>query len=145
VNLAFSQRREKQGPAGFAILALGAVIMIIAATLSRIFRLAISRRREFLADAGAVELTKNPDALLRALLKLETSAKLGRMPSAIQQMCFCNPAEGILGLFSTHPPVADRVEALVEYAGGRLPQSAPEPVADAYAAGPWGKRLNRPV
>ena len=143
VNLAFSQRREKQSAAGVVILALGAMIMIIAAILSRMFRLAISRRREFLADAGAVELTKNPDALIRALLKLETSAKLDQMPTAIQQMCFCNPVEGFLGLFSTHPPVADRVEALVQYAGGRLPQSALEPIDQEAAAGPWGQRLNK--
>ncbi len=145
VNLAFSQRREKQSPAGFVLMALGAAIMIFAATLSRIFRLAISRRREFLADAGAVELTKNPDALIRALLKLDGSAKLGRMPSAIQQMCFCNPVEGFRALFSTHPPVADRVEALVQYAGGRLPQVAPAPVGHEDAAGPWGARQNRPA
>ena len=135
LDLALPDRREKQGPAGTVVMALGAAIMILAATLSRIFRLAISRRREFLADAGAVELTKNPDALIRALLKLETAGRLDQAPSAIQQMCFCHPVDGLSGLFSTHPPVAERIDALVRHAGGRLPQSAPPPAA--IAAGPW--------
>ncbi len=119
---------HKKGVAGVVLAILGVMLMIIAAFISRYARLAISRRREFLADAGAVELTKNPDALIRALLKLETNARLERLPSAIQPMCFCNPLEGFQALFSTHPPVAARVEALVRYAGGRMPQ-IPEPVS----------------
>jgi heat shock protein HtpX len=142
MNIAFDQRREKQSPSGAAIIALGAVIMIIAAILSRIFRLAISRSREFLADAGAVELTKNPDALIRALLKLENSGKLEHMPSAIQQMCFSNPVKGVFALFSTHPPVADRVEALVQYAGGRLPQAALAE-SEPAPAGPWSNNSKK--
>jgi heat shock protein HtpX len=132
----------RNGLVGIVVAILGLIIVILAAFISRYSRLAISRRREFLADAGAVELTKNPDALIRALLKLEANSRLERMPSAIQSMCFCNPLEGILALFSTHPPVAKRVEALVQYAGGRrphavLPGSAPTP------AGPWSNTLKK--
>jgi len=132
----------RNGLIGIVVAILGLIIVILAAFISRYSRLAISRRREFLADAGAVELTKNPDALIRALLKLEANSRLERMPSAIQSMCFCNPLEGILALFSTHPPVAKRVEALVQYAGGRrphaaLPGSAPTP------AGPWSNTLKK--
>ena len=118
------------------------LLLIIAASISRYSRLAISRRREFLADAGAVELTKNPDALIRALLKLETDSRLERMPSAIQPMCFCNPLEGVLALFSTHPPVADRIDALVRYAGGRMPRVALETSASA-PKGPWSGGLKK--
>jgi heat shock protein HtpX len=116
--------------------------VIIAAFISRYSRLAISRRREFLADAGAVELTKNPDALIRALLKLEANSRLERMPSAIQPMCFCNPLEGILALFSTHPSVADRIDALVQYGGGRMPRVALETSASA-PKGPWAGGLKK--
>ena len=137
-----SEVAAKKGVAGVVVMTLGVIFVVLAGWLSRYSRLAISRRREFLADAGAVELTKNPDALIRALLKLETGSRLERMPSAIQPMCFCNPLEGVMALFSTHPPVADRIDALVRYAGGRMPQigletSAPVP------KGPWANGLKK--
>ena len=132
----------RKGIAGIVVATLGMLLLIIAAFISRYSRLAISRRREFLADAGAVELTKNPDALIRALLKLETGSRLERMPSAIQPMCFCNPLEGVLALFSTHPPAADRIDALVRYAGGRMPRVALETPAST-PKGPWSGGLKK--
>jgi len=132
----------KKGVAGIVLMTLGVIFVVVAGCLSRYSRLAISRRREFLADAGAVELTKNPDALISALLKLETRSRLERMPSAIQPMCFSNPMEGVLALFSTHPPVADRIDALVRYAGGRMPRVAPETPASA-PKGPWSGGLKK--
>ena len=137
-----SEVAAKKGVAGVVVMTLGVIFVVLAGCLSRYSRLAISRRREFLADAGAVELTKNPDALIRALLKLETNSRLERMPSAIQPMCFCNPLEGVLGLFSTHPPVADRIDALVRYAGGRMPRFALETSASA-PKGPWANGLKK--
>ena len=137
-----SEVAAKKGVGGVVVMTLGVIFVVLAGWLSRYSRLAISRRREFLADAGAVELTKNPDALIRALLKLETGSRLERMPSAIQPMCFSNPLEGVLALFSTHPPVADRIDALVQYAGGRMPQVARETPAPA-SKGPWSNGLKK--
>jgi len=82
-------------------------------------RFALSRKREYMADAGAVELTKNPDAMIRALKKISGRAKLEHVPAEIREMAFENPRTGFSGMFATHPPIEKRIEALVEFAGGR--------------------------
>jgi heat shock protein HtpX len=104
---------------GAALLAIAVAIAIILITwgVSTLIRLALSRSREFLADAGSAELTKNPDALVRALRKIETRASLD-VPSRMEAFFIENPvAERVSGLFATHPSVDARVEALRRYAG----------------------------
>ena len=110
--------RSRDGGGG-ALIAIAVAIAIILITwgVSTLIRLALSRSREFLADAGSAELTKNPDALVRALRKIETNAALD-VPSRMEAFFIENPvAERVSGLFSTHPSVSDRVEALQRYAG----------------------------
>jgi heat shock protein HtpX len=116
-----SSSDSKGGGAMGAILIaiiIAVVIIGIAWLLSGVLRLAISRSREYLADAGAVELTKDPDALISALTKISSKSELAGMPSGIMELCIDNPRTGFIDLFSTHPPVEDRIDALVEYAGG---------------------------
>ena len=84
-------------------------------------RLALSRSREFLADAGSVELTKNPDAMISALRKIENRGELPGATSAVMELCLDNPRQGFSDLFATHPSVDARVQALVKFAGGRDP------------------------
>ena len=84
-------------------------------------RFSLSRKREFLADAGAVELTKNPDAMITALRKIENRGELEGATSAVMEMCVDNPRSGFADLFATHPSVDTRVEALVKFAGGHDP------------------------
>jgi heat shock protein HtpX len=92
-------------------------IILITWGVSTLIRLALSRSREFLADAGSAELTKNPDALVRALRKIEANATLD-VPSRMEAFFIENPvAERVSGLFSTHPSVRARVDALQRYAG----------------------------
>ena len=81
-------------------------------------KLALSRSRELLADAGSVELTKNPDAMISALRKIEGRGELQGATSAVMELCVDNPREGFADLFATHPSVESRVQALVKYAGG---------------------------
>jgi heat shock protein HtpX len=110
---------RSRGGGGGAILAIAVAIAIILITwgVSTLIRLALSRSREFLADAGSAELTKNPDALVRALRKIETRASFD-VPSRMEAFFIENPvAERVSGLFSTHPSVEERVEALRRYAG----------------------------
>jgi heat shock protein HtpX len=98
-----------------------------------VIRFALSRRREYLADAGAVELTRNPDAMISALRKIEGKGELEGVPSAVMELCVDNPRSGFADLFATHPSIDQRVDALVRYAGGRaadefaaqIPQQAP--------------------
>ena len=111
---------DRKGGAGFAIL-IAVALVALAWLLSIVIRFALSRKREYLADAGSVELTKNPDAMISALRKIEGRGELPGSTSAIMEMCVDNPREGFSDIFATHPPVDSRVDALVKFAGGHDP------------------------
>ncbi len=93
------------------------IVIVVAAIgylLSILIRLSLSRRREYLADAGAVELTKNSPALIRALSKISGNSHLEDVDSDVQQMMFDNQ-KSFLGMFSTHPPIKSRIEVLERF------------------------------
>ncbi len=95
------------------------VIILISWGISMLIRLALSRTREYLADAGAVELTKNPDALVRALTKIAKRSEI-EVPSRMEAFFIENPVRSrIGGLFSTHPSIEDRIAALRDFGGAR--------------------------
>ena len=142
------ERRGSGGALPALLIALG--LVAIAGFLSVVIRFALSRQREFLADAGSVELTKNPDAMIGALRKIEGRGDLLNANSAVMEMCVDNPRHDFADLFDTHPPIAARVEALVKYAGGHDPgplalpppgqEEAPaDAESGAPAGGPWGE------
>ncbi|MGL5164995.1 MAG: M48 family metallopeptidase [Afipia sp.] len=118
---------DKKGGGAFAIILLAVALIGLAWGLSLVVRFALSRSREFLADAGSVELTKDPDAMISALRKIEGRGELPGATSAVMEMCIDNPREGFVDLFATHPSVDSRVQALVKYAGGRDPGPLPLP------------------
>ena len=139
---------SKKGGAGIAIL-IALALIAISWILSIVIRFALSRQREYLADAGSVELTKNPDAMITALRKIENRGELPRANSAVMEMCIDNPRTDFTDIFATHPSIDKRVEALVKMAGGHDPGPlalpAPEEHADTAPAeqpteGPWGDR-----
>lgn len=136
--------------AGVAIL-IAVVLIAVAWILSIVIRFALSRQREYLADSGSVELTKNPDAMISALRKIEGRGELPGATSAVMEMCIDNPRGGFSNVFDTHPPIDARVAALVKFAGGHDPGplALPEPAAADAAneqesaeqpapGGPWG-------
>lgn len=142
-----SHGRGGSGGGGGAIvlILIAIVIFIVVRFLAIALRFALSRKREYLADAGAVELTKNADAMIAALRKIQGHSKI-EAPSQLRPMFIDLPrATGLAGLFATHPPIDDRVRALVEYAGGHdlpvRPKILP-PTGDAAdpksVSGPWG-------
>jgi len=150
-----SRDREGGGGAGIAIL-IAVALLVVAYVLSFLIRLALSREREYLADAGSVELTKNPDAMISALRKIEGRGELPGATSAVMELCVDNPREGFGELFDTHPTVDNRVAALVKYAGGHDPGpiALPEPESpesnesdmvngdepnQPSPSGPWGQ------
>jgi heat shock protein HtpX len=117
-----SSDRDSKGGGGAIIAIIIAVALILLAwLLSQVVKLALSRSREFLADAGSVELTKNPDAMISALRKIENRGELPGATSAVMELCVDNPREGFADLFATHPSVDSRVKALVQFAGGHDP------------------------
>jgi heat shock protein HtpX len=110
---------RSSGGGGAAILAIAIAVAIILITwgVSTLIRFALSRSREFLADAGAAELTKNPDAMVRALHKIQHHATFD-VPSRMEAFFIENPVSNRLtGLLATHPSIEERVEALQRYAG----------------------------
>jgi len=118
-----SSSDNKRSSAGGAIIVIIIAVALIALAwaLSQLVRLALSRSREYLADAGSVELTKNPDAMISALRKIENRGELPGATSAVMELCLDNPRQGFSDLFATHPSVDARVQALVKFAGGRDP------------------------
>jgi heat shock protein HtpX len=130
-----SSRRDGSGAAIAIIAAL--VIIAIAYALAIVIRFALSRRREFLADAGAVELTKNPDAMISALQKISGNSAINA-PSEVREMFIENAHADFISVFATHPPIQKRIEALAKYAGGRIAPVIAAPAAMAAKTGPWG-------
>lgn len=109
------------GGGGAAIIAIliAVAIILISWGISTLIRFALSRSREYLADAGSVELTKNPDAMISALRKIERNASFD-VPSRMEAFFIENPMKSrITGLLATHPSIKDRIDALVRYAAGR--------------------------
>jgi heat shock protein HtpX len=130
---------DKKGTGGaFLAIIIAAALIAVAWFLSQAIKFALSRTREFMADAGAVELTKNPDAMISALLKIDGRGEIETAPSGVMEMCLDNPRSGFADLFATHPPIAARVESLVRNAGGHLPDPAAPALDHEPAGGPWG-------
>ncbi len=132
----------KKGGGAFAIVLLAIALIGLAWGLSLVVRFALSRSREFLADAGSVELTKDPDAMISALRKIEGRGELPGSTSAVMEMCIDNPREGFADLFATHPSVDSRVKALVKYAGGRDPGPLPLPGNGGETGSPGAPAAN---
>jgi heat shock protein HtpX len=144
--------RDRGGGAVVAIL-IAIALIAVAWVLSLLIRFALSRSREFLADAGSVELTKNPDAMISALRKIEGRGELNGATSALMEMCLDNPREEFSDLFATHPSIAQRIQAIIKFAGGHDPgplavpdESAPEQTEEPQAipAGPWSNAPGEP-
>ena len=110
-----------RGKGGGLAIVIAIALVVAAWLLSVVIRFALSRKREYLADAGSVELTKNPDAMISALRKIEGRGELEGATSAVMEMCIDNPRQGFADLFATHPPVEKRIAALAQFAGGRDP------------------------
>jgi len=113
-----SGRRDRDG-AGVLILILGLVAAILAPLAASLIRLAISRKREFLADASGALLTRYPEGLARALEKISSDLTPMRTASnSFAHLFISSPFKGkqetswFTKLFMTHPPVEERVNAL---------------------------------
>ena len=121
---------------GGAAIFIAIALVAVAWLLSVVIRFALSRKREYLADAGSVELTKDPDAMISALRKIEGRGELEGATSAVMEMCIDNPREGFADLFATHPSIESRVDG----AGSvrRRPRSRP-----ARSAGGSSGRIRR--
>jgi len=116
-NLFGGRRRSSNNNAGGILMIIGLVLIILSPLIARLIQFAVSRKREFLADASGALLTRYPEGLARALEKIAVSpTKLAKRNHATAHLFIANPF-GSVGkrastLFSTHPPVEERVAKL---------------------------------
>ena len=113
--------RDSSEVLGAIFLLLGLVLSILAPIFTTLVQMAVSRQREYLADASSVELTRNPCGLERALAAISSDPEpLQVANGATQHMYIVNPfkkAGGTSALFSTHPPIVDRINRLRQLTG----------------------------
>src|SRR5215207_6692387 len=135
-----SRSSEGSGGGGLQIIVFAAAIVlaILAPLVARLVQMAVSRQREYLADASGVELTRNPVGLERALAKITLDTEpLEVANRATQHLYFENPIKAATGessnLFSTHPAAIERINRLRQLTG-EPPVTAPEQVLDPRLA-----------
>ena len=110
---------DREGNAGAVIMIVGIVFAILAPIIGTLMQLAISRKREYLADADGALLTRYPEGLANALRKIGAySQPLRHQSSAIAHLYIADPTGGkkmrwVTKLFMTHPPIQDRINALM--------------------------------
>ncbi len=112
-----SDRNGGGGGLQVIVFVLAIVLAILAPFFARLVQLAVSRQREYLADASSVELTRNPQGLERALAAISEDKEVLEVANrATQHLYFTNPIKKFenrsKGLFSTHPPIVDRINRL---------------------------------
>ena len=106
--------RDSNSKGNSIIMLLGLICLIISPIFAKLLQLAVSRRREYLADTTAVQFTRNPDGLISALIKISTDPnELKNVSTATSHMYISNPFRNKkTNWFSTHPAIEDRIEAL---------------------------------
>jgi heat shock protein HtpX len=132
-GLLYSRGGRRDNKNAMPLILIGLAFAVVGFALAFVIRMMLSRTREYVADAGAVELTKNPDAMISALRKVEGRSSL-KGPDELQQLFLDNQPNGVglEGLFATHPSIQKRVDALVKFGGGVDP-------------GPWDGRSAAPA
>lgn len=105
-----------EGAMGIIVLILSLISLFLAPLAATLVQLAISRQREFLADASSVELTRNPEGMIKALQKLEDSSPMHHPVDQASAALYINDplkkGERFSSLFNTHPSIADRIDRL---------------------------------
>jgi heat shock protein HtpX len=117
-------RGRNSGQVMAVVFVAGLLLGLVAVVFGPLIRLALSRRREQLADASGVELTRNPEGLISALRKLEQNDKpLAKFNHATAAMCIDDPLQHheswFHSIFDTHPPISKRIAILEEMSHGQ--------------------------
>ena len=144
-----SSRNSGNGGVVIVLILIAVAIAVLTHLLTIALRMALSRNREYLADAGAVEMTQDADAMITALRKVAQRPAMDGVPAQLRALFLHDAAMSAgVGWFATHPPIEERVGALVRFAGGHysgpLPEFAepppapePEPADDDATVVPW--------
>lgn len=112
---------NESGGIGNILAIVGIVLIILSPIIAQLIQLAVSRKREFLADASGALLTRYPEGLANALRKIAASQPLQHASTATTHLYISNPfgrsAKGMARMFSTHPPIEERIAALEKMSG----------------------------
>jgi heat shock protein HtpX len=114
VSIFGGRRNNEDGGRGILAI-IGVVLIVLSPIISQLIKLAISRRREYLADASGVLLTRYPEGLANALEKIKNDNQpLETATTATAHLYISNPFKNrfLAGIFSTHPPIEDRIAKL---------------------------------
>jgi len=118
--------RDRDGGGGLAVIMMvvAIVLAVLAPIAARFVQLAVNRQREYLADSSAVQITRNPAGLERALARISSDKEVLEVANrATQHLYFTNPIKKFedraSGLFSTHPPIVQHINRLRELSGGQ--------------------------
>ncbi len=122
---ASASRRNSKNNGGALLLVIGLIMLVYGYVIAPLIRLAVSRQREYQADATAALTTRNPSALASALAKISGDSRVEALAGreSMAAMCIANPLKkmglfsGLSGLMSTHPPIEKRIAALKEMDG----------------------------
>ena len=125
-SLFYSRGRRDNAMATIIAMLVIAVVLWLGYLATLMMRFALSRRREYMADAGAIELTKNPEAMMRALMRISGRDRIPETTDDIAMMCVENHVP-FLGMFATHPPIQKRIEAISAVTNTNIPDSASLP------------------
>ena len=130
-SLHFRGGRQRDG----RMMIIGIVLVTIGYVLSILIQFALSRRREYMADQGSIELTKNPESMMRALLRLQGRSAMPEATEDARQMMLDNSLP-YFGLFATHPSIEDRVRLISQLTHTPIPGEA-LPAKPASPRSPW--------
>jgi len=103
---------KDRGKANAALLLIGILLAILAPIAVQLVQLAISRKREYVADASSVKFTRSPTGLIGALKKIKNDSEKIKVSGAVAPLFIENPLKRVSGLFQTHPPIEKRIEIL---------------------------------
>lgn len=107
-------RRRDKNSGNIMIVVL--IVSLVAYFFSLLFKFSLSRSREYMADSGAAEMTRKPWALASALRKISTNHQVEEVKnSEVKQMFIENRSNGLMGLFTTHPPIDKRINFLEQF------------------------------
>lgn len=111
-----SRNNDDKNPIELIILVIGMIFVILSPIFTKLIQLAVSRKREYLADSTAIEFTRNPNGLISALKKLQNdTSSMQNVSNATAHMYINNPNKKKRekeDLFSTHPPISERIARL---------------------------------
>jgi len=140
-----SSRRRNSSKGGGAILVfilIAIAILALARLLSFLTQMALSRTREYMADMEATLMTRNPDAMVSALLKISGNSEIEGVPNEVRGMFFDNASSFLGSLFSTHPSIESRVRKLCAHGGARLPDGRATTSRDGENRDPTAFRIS---